>query len=246
MRNIYLLTASGIKSYLRSKITLMIAWTVILMIVIALTVALSVFMIAPEVKSETPDRSKLELYLGLIMYSSCIISVGVNLSSYAFQSLVREKSRGVITSLLATPLKAGDIWASKSIGVFLPGLAMGEIFSVIVMIAVNLYYFVPETGFIMTPWIALSTFLGAPLVYLALSFLMHIVGLTGKPATANVIIQVFLPVFVTLMINLIVRDILDAGSWTFTVLNLGIAAVIGIIAFSLKSRLSNETIVLSG
>jgi hypothetical protein len=73
-----------------------------------------------------------------------------------------------------------------------------------------------------------------------------VVGLTGKPATANVIIQVFLPVFVTLMINLIVRNVLDASSWTFTALNLGIAAAIGIIALSLKSRLRNEAIVLSG
>jgi ABC-type Na+ efflux pump permease subunit len=246
MRNIYFLAASGIKSYLRSKITLIIAWTVILMIVIALAVALSVFMIAPEMRADVPDRSKLQLYLSLIMYSSCVISVGVNLSSYAFQSLVREKSRGVINSLLATPLKAGDIWAAKSLAVFLPGLVMGEIFAVVVMIAVNYYYFVAETGFLMNPWIALSTFLCAPLVYLALSFLVHIVGLTGKPATANAIVQVFLPVFVTLMINLIVRDILDASSWTFTLINFGIAAAIGIAAFSLRSRLKNETIVLSG
>jgi ABC-type Na+ efflux pump permease subunit len=246
MRNIYLLTASGIKSYLRSKITLVIAWSVILMIAIALAVALSAFMIAPEMRAGTPDRSKLELYLGLIMYATCVISVGVNLSSYAFQSLVREKSRGVITSLLATPLKAGDIWVSKSLAVYLPGLVMGEIFTVVVMIAINCVYFVPDMGFIMTPWIILSSFLCAPLVYLALSFLVHVVGLTGKPATANVIIQVFLPVFVTLMINLIVRNVLDASSWTFTALNFGIAAAIGIISFCLKSRLRNETIVLSG
>jgi ABC-type Na+ efflux pump permease subunit len=246
MRNIYLLTASGIKSYLRSKITLAIAGSVILMITVALAVALSYFLIGPEMRAERPDHSKLELYLSLIMYATCIIGVGVNLSSYAFQSLVREKSRGVIASLLATPLRAGDIWVSKSLGVFLPGLVLGEILALIVMIAVNFYYFVPETGFIMTPWIALSVFLCAPLVYLALSFLVHIVGLTGKPATANAIVQVFLPLFVSLMINLIVRDVLDASSWTFTVINFGIAAAIGIAAFCLRHRLKNETIVLSG
>jgi ABC-2 type transport system permease protein len=246
MRNLCLLTAFGIKSYLRSKITLIIAWTIILMVVIALAVALSLFMIAPELKSDAPDRSRLELSLGLIMYSSCVIGVGVNLSSYAFQSLVREKSRGVINSLLATPLKASDIWAAKSLAVFLPGLVIGEFLALIVMLAVNFYYFVPEPGFIMTPWIAMSTFLCAPLVYLSLSFLVHNVGLTGKPATANVILQVFLPLFVTLMINLIVRNILDVTSWTFMALNLGIAAALGVAALCLKPRLKNETIVLSG
>jgi hypothetical protein len=78
-----------------------------------------------------------------------------------------------------------------------------------------------------------------------LSLLAHVIGLTGKSATGNVIVQVFLPVFVSLMINLGVHHVLDAASWSFTLANLGLAAVIGIIAILLRQRLTRERIVLS-
>jgi hypothetical protein len=78
-----------------------------------------------------------------------------------------------------------------------------------------------------------------------LSLLVHLIGLSGKPATGNVIVQVFLPVFSSLMINLGVHHILDAASWPFAVANLGLAVVIGVIAILLRPRLTAERIVLS-
>ncbi|OGF99952.1 hypothetical protein A2Y99_02525 [Candidatus Gottesmanbacteria bacterium RBG_13_37_7] len=100
-------------------------------------------------------------------------------------------------------------------------------------------------GFLITPWMAISSFVAVPLIYLCLSLLVHLVGLTGKPATGNVIVQVFLPIIMTLMINLMIHHILDAVSWLFTLANLGIAAAIGIIVIFLQPRLTRERIVLS-
>jgi hypothetical protein len=113
------------------------------------------------------------------------------------------------------------------------------------MIAVNYIYFVPKIGFLITPWIAISSFVAAPLIYICLSLLVHLIGLTGRPATGNVIAQVFLPVIVTLMINLAIHHILDAASWPFALTNLGIATALGIIVIFLQPRLTKERIVLS-
>ena len=245
MRDTGLIIATGIKNNLRLKIVLIVYIAVTIICVLGVVISLCLFLIAPAMGAEFLDRAELELYLGLIMYTTSFISLGVNLNAFAFQSMTREKSRGNIESLLATPLKVKDIWIAKSLTIFIPGLILGEIFTLIALITVNYIYFVPRIGFLLTPWVAISSLLAAPLIYLCLSLLFHLIGLTGKPATANVIVQVFLPVIITLMINLMARRILDVASWPFALANLGIAAVIAITVIFLRSRLTREKIVLS-
>jgi hypothetical protein len=76
--------------------------------------------------------------------------------------------------------------------------------------------------------------------------LVHLVGLVGNPISGNVIAQVFLPVYATLVINLGVRSILEVTSWLFFLINLIIAIIAGIAVLFLKQYLNKERIVLSG
>ncbi|OGD35108.1 hypothetical protein A2V94_08945 [Candidatus Atribacteria bacterium RBG_16_35_8] len=245
MRDTGLLIITNLKNNLRSKIVLLIYIIIVVICVLSLTATFCLITIAPEMSKDSPDKSMLELYLGLIMYSTSLIALGVYINAFAANSLTREKSRSIIESLLATPLKSKDIWIARSIAIFIPGLIIGVIFTLIVMIAVNYIYFVPRIGFIFNPWIAVSSFLAAPLIYICLSFITHLIGLTGKPANANIIVQIFLPVFVTLMINLTIHNVLDINSWSFTAVNIGVAAIIIIAIIPLLHRLTNERIVLS-
>jgi len=245
MISIGLIVNNSIKNILRLKITLILYIGVLLICVAGIALAFCLLVISPEIKTAAPDRSKLELFLGLILYSTCFMGVGINLNSFAFQSITREKARGNLESLMATTLNIKDLWMAKSIAVFLPGLIVGEALTLIMLFALNYIYFIPVTGFIITPWIIISSFITVPLIYFFLSLLVHLIGYTGKPATGNVIIQVFLPVFVSLMINLIVREVINAASWQFSLINFGIAAVIGLIILILQSRLTREKIILS-
>jgi len=245
MRDTALIIITSIRNNLRLKIALIVYIAVTIICVSGLAIAFCLFLISPAMDAGLPDVSELELYLGLIMYTTCFISVGVNLNAFAFQSMTREKSGGNIESLLATPLKVKDIWIAKSIAVFIPGLVMGEVLTLIALLTVNYTYFVPRTGFLFNPWTAVSSFLAVPLIYLCLSLLVHLIGLTGKPATGNVVVQVFLPIIITLMINLMLRHILDVASWPFALANLGIAAAIATTVIFLRSRLTRERIVLS-
>lgn len=245
MKDLGLIITTSIRNNLRLKIVLIVYISVVIICVLGVVIALCIFLIAPAMDKALPDRSELELYLGLIMYTTCFISLGVNLNAFAFQSMTREKSRGNIESLLATPLEVKNVWIAKSLAIFVPGLILGEILAFIVMIIVNYIYFIPSIGFLFNPWTAVSSFIAAPLIYLCLSILVQLIGLTDKPATGNVIAQVFLPVIITLMINLMVRHILDATSWPFALANFGVAAAIAIVIISLQSRLTRERIVLS-
>jgi hypothetical protein len=240
-----LIINSTMKNNLRSKISIVILVGVVLICVIGLLVAFCLLLIGPAVEQEVPDRYKLEMYLGLVLFAVCLIGLGVNMNGFAFQTMTREKSRGNINALMATPLEPGHIWIGKSVAVFLPGLILGEVLAIISLLIVNCIYFVPVTGFLINTWIVLSGLVAVPLIYISLSLLVHLIGLTGKPATGNVIVQVFLPVYASVMINLAVRDILDATSWQFTLANLGVAAVAGIVVMLLRSRLKKERIVLS-
>ncbi len=244
MSNVSLIINSSIRNNLRSKIVIAMLIAVTLICLFGLVIAFCLLAIAPAMKAMVPDRHLLENYLSVIIYGSCLIGLGINMNAFA-HTITREKARGNITALMATPLTTDHIWTGKSLAVFLPGLVMGEMLCLISLLVVNYIYFVPGPGFLINLPMALSSFVAVPLIYLSLSLLVHNIGLTGNPATANVIVQVFLPAFTALMINLGVRNILAASSWQFTLVNLGVAMIIGGIALLLRPRLTSERIVLS-
>ena len=246
MKDVGLLTLPSIRNNLRLKVVFIIFIIVTMMLVALLIILFCILLIKPAVSTASPDREDLELYFSIILYSTCFISLGINLNSFGFQSLTREKSRGNIESLLATPLRIKNIWIAKSLAIFIPGLVVGEILTLVTLIAINYIYFVPSIGFIFTPWIAVNSFIVAPVVYLCLGLLAYLVGLTGKPATGNIIVQIFLPVIINIMIQITFRtNILNSASWSFAAANIGLALVIIIIIFFLQPRLTKEKIVLS-
>jgi len=90
-----------------------------------------------------------------------------------------------------------------------------------------------------------SSLVVVPLVYFALMLLVHEIGISARPVTANILAQLFLPVVITLMINLVTRNVINAGSWLFTVVLLGLALIIGVFVLVLRSKLTVEKIILS-
>jgi hypothetical protein len=246
MSNIGLITATGIKNNLRMKIAFTVLIPITLMCIVGVAYIFCLLLIAPEVKSAAPDVTVLKDYLSLILYASSLFSIGITMNSLIFQTLVKEKARGNITALMATPLKITDIWIGKTLAIFLPGLALGVLLTGLSLVIINLIYFVPEIGFLFSLQMALSNLIAVPLMYLFFGMLVHLIGMTNKPGTGNVIAQVFLPVIANLAIQLGVRNVIGADSWQFTALHLGIALLIGIFLLVFRSRLTREQVVISG
>ena len=236
---------TAIKTSLRLRSVVIVAIGVVFICVIGVAAIFATQFIRPGVNAASPDLAVLENFLGLILFTTSFISIGVFASVNAFQSLTREKARGNIQALLATPLAPRDIWLGKSLAVFLPGWLFAVIMTIAAFLALNFIYLVPKMGFLLTPWMLISNLVAVPLVYLALMLLVHEIGLAGKPATANVITQIFLPVIIALMINLAVRGVVNASSWLFTIALIGLAMVINIIVLKLRSTLVVERIILS-
>ena len=134
----------------------------------------------------------------------------------------------------------------KTIAIFIPGLIAGTVFTLATLIAVNYIYLVPAVGFLADPWILLISLVIYPAMYFCLGMLVYLVGLTGKPVNANIIAQVFLPVFINLVIQVMIRtSFMSYTSWQFMLVNLGFVIIIGVIVLILTPRISKEKIVLS-
>jgi len=244
MRYTALVMNTTMRNNFRLRNVAIVCAGVVFICIAGLAVLFGTQFILPQATAAAPDRSVLENFVGLILFTTSFLSVGIYASVFAFQSMTREKARGNVQSLLATPVNPGHIWLGKSLGVFLPGLVFAVAMTLVMALALNYIYIVPRMEFIITPWMIISNFIAVPLIYLLLCLLVHVVGLIGKPGTGNVIAQIFIPVMIALMINLAIRG-LNAGSWPFTIILFGIAAIIGIVILIVRPKLDAERIILS-
>jgi ABC-2 type transport system permease protein len=245
MRNTWLVMKAAISNNLRLRSVAIVSLGVVFICVIGVAAIFVTQFIIPEVRAVAPDRTVLENFLGLIMFTTAFMSIGIYANVFGFQSMTREKSRGNIQALLATPLAPGEVWLGKSLAVFLPGLVFAELMTLAAFLALNYLFLVPDLGLVVTPWMLISNFIGVPLVYLALTLLVHLIGLTGKAGTGNVISQIFLPVMIALMINLAIRQAPNAGSWIFSGILFSVAVVFGVIVLVIRPKLTAEKIILS-
>jgi ABC-2 type transport system permease protein len=245
MNNVALIMKYALKNNLRMKATAIISLSIIIICVVGVIILLAALIIGPEMKKAVPDQDVLNNNLGLILFSASFMSVGIYASVFSYQSITREKARGIVQAMLATPLEPFDIWLGKSLAVFLPGFILAVVMTLGAFLVINYVYFVDKVGFVGTAWMFVSSFILCPVMYLAVVLLNHVVGLGGKPVTANMINQIFLPVMANIMIQLAVRTSLDASSWLFALILLGTTCIAGICTYSLRQRLNTETIIMS-
>jgi ABC-type Na+ efflux pump permease subunit len=245
MNKTLLVMKFAIKNQLRMVSTNVITLTIIFICVAGTIAILAALILNPEMAKAAPDMSVLENAMGVTLFCASFISIGIYSSVFSYQSLVREKARGNIQALLATPVSPQEMWLGKSLAVFIPGLIFTVAMTVAAFLILNLIYFTGDTGFVFTPWMFASNLIAVPLLYFAVTLFVHIIGLVGKPVTANVIGQIFLPVMANVMIQLAVRSSLGAGSWLFTVILLGTSAVIVIGMFPAYRTMTTERIILS-
>ncbi len=245
MNGIRLVTSASIRNTFRNKIVPIAMVPIMLVCVVGVALLFCMLLVGPEMESASPDRAYLETGLTLMLYASSLITIGVTLNSLVFQTMVREKTRGNLAAVMATPLRLTDIWVGKSLSLFVPGLLLAIIFTALTWLVVNLIYFVPDIGFLLTWEMVVVSLVAVPLMYLFFGLLVHLLGFITRAATGNVIAQIFLPVMANIGIQLAVRNVIDADSWQFLVLHVGIAAVAGIAALALKPRLTPERVMLS-
>ena len=191
-------------------------------------------------------RPLLELFMGLAVNYVPLIVLFTCMATWATDPIAKEKAKGPIESLLATPLTARAVWIGKSLAIFLPAYIIGLITTLIIILAMNFASILPATGHLVLPLPeALASFLFLPLLMFALISLGVIFSLITNPVIGQTIV-IFVGVLMLQLVGQVGGRIWWLlASWDYALYNLAGAALLGMIAFYLSRSLSKEKIILS-
>jgi ABC-type Na+ efflux pump permease subunit len=191
-------------------------------------------------------KPTLGLIMGLLVNYMPIIVLFTCMCTWATDPVAKEKAKGTIESLLATPLTAKAAWIGKSLAIFMPAFIMGLISTLVVVLVVNFASILPATGHFVLPLPeALTGFLFLPLLMFACISVMVLLSLITNPAIGQTIAIIIGVIMLQLPGQLGGRYIWLLASWDYALYVLAGAALLGVIALLFSLLLSKESIILS-
>ena len=161
---------------------------------------------------------------------------------FSAYSIIMDKAKRTIESLLATPLSLRQIWLGKSLAVTLPSITIALLVSFLALIAMNLTIIVPTIGnFILPSAVSLVTAL--VLVPLMTFFVVEIVSFlqltTANPRIANFAFTgIFLGIFMSTITEV-------TASWDFRLIYLAASLLLAAVTLFLARFLTKERVILS-
>lgn len=231
---------------LRQTIAFLAIVIIFSVVTIATVLIISIVLSRHKWLMEIPARPILGMIISLIAYFLPLFILITFIWAFASLPIIKEKVNGNIASLLATPLSPGEIWIGKSFAIFLPGLIISTVSTLIVLFAINLIVIKPAVGIFVLPVPALVTgFLINPLLFLGLLLIIILLNLANNPDLA--IAPSFIVGF-SLMMGIplgVATGKINLASWSFSLWYLGGAMIIWVIICFLLRLLTKENIIFS-
>jgi ABC-2 type transport system permease protein len=175
-------------------------------------------------------------YIMPMMFSIFVCSV------FANYSVIVDKAKRNIESLMATPVNIKQIWLGKSLAVTLPSLIVGITIAVLSYLVMNIWFVTPKTGIFMIPniWAIVSALLFVPVLLFAIvSIVTYIQLVVTNPRIGNF---VFSGIFFLLLIGV---NTLSGAGLSFALIYLGVIIVCTVISYILSFSLTKEKVLLS-
>jgi ABC-2 type transport system permease protein len=247
MKGMLVVLQNDVRDILRSK-AFLIVLVIIGVLIVGMAVGIPIALHSWLAKGPAWEEAKplLELFMGLAVNYAPLIVLFACIATWATEPIAKEKAKGPIESLLATPLTARGVWLGKSLAIFLPAYIIGLAGTLIVVLAMNLAAILPTTGHFVLPLPeALTGFLFLPLLMFALVLVGIIFSLITNPVVGQTIIIFFGTVLLQVVGQVGGRVWWLLASWDYALYNLAGAAILGIIAFYLSRTLTKERIILS-
>lgn len=195
---------------------------------------------SPELVDEFSRRFVSGLaYLLPMMYSIFVCSI------FATYSVIVDKAKRNIESLMATPISINQLWLGKSLAVTLPSVVVGLAISVLAYLALNFAFVIPNThAFIFPDLLAiLSAVIIIPLlIFAVVSIVIFIQLVISNPRIANFI---FTAIFILLVVGVQTIGGLGVSFAFFTVVYIAIVLLCVLIDFILSRSLTKERVLLS-
>jgi hypothetical protein len=185
----------------------------------------------------------LENTTGMMLWLISFLAILLLPLILGFGSLIQDKVKRVIESLLATPLGVKSLWWGKSLGAFLPAAIVNLVITLIIAAVFNFLIIEPATGhFVLSPATLVTCLVMLPLLMLPVVLILMLLVLTMANPQVATIVVVVLGVGLG---QLFPRIGIAYTSWNFAWIHLGIAALLGVITFFLARLLTKEKVILS-
>lgn len=247
MKGMPVVLRSDVEDIVRSR-----AFMIVFIIIVVLTIgaAVGIPIALNRWLASGPDwedaKPMLELFMGFAVNYMPLVVLFSCMATWAIEPIAKEKARGPIESLLATPLTAKAVWIGKSLAIFLPAYIIGLIATVIVVLSINFASILPDTGhFVLTLPEAFTSLLLLPLLMFALILLGILFSLITNPVVGQTIVIFFGVILMQVIGQVGGRITWLLASWDYALYILAGAALLGLIAFYFSRFLSKERIILS-
>jgi ABC-type Na+ efflux pump permease subunit len=183
-------------------------------------------------------------YLDTITYTMPLWYAILISTVFATYSVIVEKAKRNLESLMATPISLNKIWMGKSLAVALPSSVIALGVSLVSFIIINLLLLVPRTGVFMIPnltAIISAVFLVPLLIFTVAALVIYIQLIIANPRLANF---VFIGVFLLFFFG---ANFLNRGGLTvnFSLIYSALVILCGALAFFLSRTLTKERVILS-
>jgi ABC-type transport system involved in multi-copper enzyme maturation permease subunit len=178
-------------------------------------------------------------YLLPLMYSIIICSI------FANYSVILDKAKRNIESLMATPVSIQQIWLGKSLAVTLPSVAVGVSVSILIYAVFNIGFVIPKTGsFVFPDTLAfVSALIVVPiLIFSIVAVVTHVQLIISNPRIANF---VFTGIFILLVFGINALGGLGVSISFFPLICLGVIVICAVASFILSRSLTKERVLLS-
>jgi hypothetical protein len=216
------------------------------LITIAASVATSVILSRKPWVGMAEARPILELIIGLMSFFIPLIIIMIFIWGFSGLQLVSEKTKGIISSLIAANITPRQLWIGKSLAIFIPGYLISIISTATVILSINLSVIVPASGSFIFPLpLFLVSLVWDPLLLLGTLLFIILFSLAGNPDIA------IAPSFIVgfgLMMGVpigMTTGWIDLVSWDFSLWFLAGTAVVWIAVIILTRFLTRENIILS-
>jgi ABC-type Na+ efflux pump permease subunit len=178
-------------------------------------------------------------YILPMMFSIFVCSI------FANYSVIVDKAKRNIESLMATPISVEQLWIGKSLAVTLPSVVFGVCVSILGYAIMNFGVVVPNThSFIFPDVLAIVTaILIVPvLVFSIVAVVIYIQLIISNPRIANL---VFSGIFILLIFGVNALGGLGVSIGYFSLVYLGLIVVCAVVSYILSRSLTKEKVLLS-
>ncbi len=189
---------------------------------------------------------ELQLYsqalLNITMATLPMVLAMLFCSIFSLYSILMDKTKRTLESMLATPVSLRQIWIGKSMAVALPSVIIALLVSFLALLVLNQTVVIPAVGRLIVPGI-LSLVNGLVVIPVMAFFVVSIVNFLQltmvNPRTANLVFPV---IFMGLFIGTITRL---SKPWDYTLIYLLVTLFLVIITLVLSRFLTKDRVILS-